>query len=199
MRPHWWTMVAPTSFVLLLLAGVIIAVAIGNGNVFGQAVAAALGLVFFVGLLFLGISYLRWNTTNFVVTNERIIYRYGIIGKNAKEMPLDRVTNIAFNQTAFERVIGSGDLTIESAGETGQETFHNIRRPNLIHNEIYRQMELLEERDARRQAGMMGKAAGFSMGNSVPDQIAQLHDLKERGLLSEEEFQQKKRDLLNRM
>jgi hypothetical protein len=96
-------------------------------------------------------------------------------------------------------VIGSGDLQIESAGETGQETFHDMRRPSLVHHEIYKQMEDLEIRSARRNAEIAGRATGEAEDDSIPSQIAKLDELRQRGLVSDQEFETKKRDLLNRM
>ena len=102
-----------------------------------------------------------------------------------------------FNQSIFERVIGAGDLGIESAGEGGRQQFSNIRRPNIVQNEIYRQVEGLEERRLRR----IGQAAsgGTAPELSIPEQIEKLDQLRRQGVVTDEEFEQKKRELLDRM
>ena len=73
-----------------------------------------------------------------------------MISKEGIEIPLDRINTVFFNQSIFERIIGAGDLGIESAGEGGHQEFTDIRRPNLVQNEIYRQVESLEDRRLRR-------------------------------------------------
>ena len=108
-------------------------------------------LLLFLGALgFFGFTYLQWTTTNFVVTNERLVSRKGVISKEGIEIPLDRINTVFFNQSIFERIIGAGDLGIESAGEGGRQEFTDIRKPNLVQNEIYRQVESLEDRRLRR-------------------------------------------------
>ena len=72
--------------------------------------------------IWLIVRYLKWVTTNFVITNDRIIFRQGVIAKSGIEIPLDRVNNVNFNQSIFERMLGAGDLLIESGGEDGQRT-----------------------------------------------------------------------------
>src|SRR3954452_48773 len=103
-----------------------------------------------VALIWLAMRYGKWATTTFVVTTQRLIYRSGVLAKHGREIPLDRLNDISFHQTVFERMIGAGDLMIESAGERGQQTFNGIPHPNRVQNEIYRQVEASKDRDAMR-------------------------------------------------
>jgi hypothetical protein len=86
-------------------------------------------------------------------------------------------------------MIGAGDLLIESAGERGQETFSDIPHPDAVQQEIYRQMEVNQNR-------MTG---GAPRQQSVTDQIAALADLLDRGAISPAEFEAKKAQLLDRL
>ncbi len=158
----------------------------------------AVGLWVLAALVWFGVMYLRWTTTNFVVTSERVISRSGIVAKQGIEIPLDRINTVFFNQSLFERVIGAGDLGIESAGEGGRQTFTDIRRPNLVQNEIYRQVEGLETRRLQRM-GQAASAGAAPTELSIPEQIEKLDQLRRQGVVTEEEFQAKKRDLLDRM
>ncbi len=195
LRPHWWYLTPVTA---ALAAAVVLWL---SGLVAGWPgpVTAALGL------LVLGVAgwwlvvFVRWNTTNFVVTNERVISRRGVVAKTGIEIPLDRINTVFFDQSLFERLIGAGDLGIESAGEGGRQTFTDIRRPNLVQNEIYRQKELLEERRLLRLGEAAASAHHGTAAASIPEQIRQLDELRRQGVLSDEEFEAKKRDLLDRM
>src|SRR5206468_1783578 len=89
----------------------------------GLLVLALIAVLWFVR------RYLTWSTTNFVVTTDRLVYRSGVVAKKGKEIPLERVNDISFRQSVFERMIRAGDLMIESGGERGQETFNDIPKP----------------------------------------------------------------------
>jgi uncharacterized membrane protein YdbT with pleckstrin-like domain len=194
LHPHWWFFAWP----LLALLG-----AIGLGLwLFGgtdiNALQVSAGIVILVALAWFGWRYLRWVTTNFVVTTDRLIYRHGVLSKHGIEIPLDRVNTVFFRQSVFERLVGSGDLVIESAGEMGRQHFSNVRHPSAVQNEIYRQIEANENRKFDR-VGASAAAGGHGSGGSIPEQIRELDELRKQGLLSEEEFALKKQQLLDRM
>jgi membrane protein YdbS with pleckstrin-like domain len=191
LHPHWWFLIEP----LLALAA---ATALGAWALISYDppdwVSAPLGVLVLVALGWFGLRYLQWMTTNFVVTTDRLIYRHGVIAKHGIEIPLERVNTVFFSQSIFERVLGSGDLVIESAGEQGRQAFSDVRKPSAVQNEIYRQMEANENRKFDR----IGSGGGVG-GSSIPAQIEQLDELRRRGVLTEAEFQAKKADLLRRM
>ena len=100
-----------------------------------------MGIVAIAWAVWLGLKYLQWRMTYFVVTSRRVIYRSGVVSKRGVEIPLERVNNINFHQRLIDRIIGAGDLDIESAGKDGQSHFDFIRHPDGVQHEIYRQME----------------------------------------------------------
>ena len=196
MHPHWWT-IAPISVLLaVLIFGGLGIVGLGGDGTLWTIGQVIIGLLVLVVLAIFAKRYAEWSTTDFVVTTERVISRKGVFAKNGIEIPLDRINTVFFEQTAFERLAGSGHLGIESAGEGGRQTFTNIRKPNLVQAEIYNQKEAYETRRLEK----MGRAsAGLSAEDSIPDQIAKLDELRIRGAISNEEFQAKKAELLDRM
>ncbi len=195
MHPHWWTMV-PISALLavVIIGGLFIVVRSVDGNV-GLALNVVVALAVAATLVAFGVRYAKWTTTEFVVTTERVISRNGVFAKNGIEIPLDRINTVFFNQTAFERLAGSGDLGIESAGEGGRQTFTNIRKPNLVQAEIYTQKERFEDRRLDR----IGRASNTPRQASIPEQISQLDELRRQGVVSDAEFNAKKAELLDRM
>ena len=94
-----------------------------------------------IALLFFLKRYSEWITTDFVLTSDRLIFRKGVLSRQGREIPLERINDISFHQGLFDRVIGAGDLTVESAGERGQETLRMVPRPEELQREIYRQMK----------------------------------------------------------
>jgi membrane protein YdbS with pleckstrin-like domain len=188
LRPHWWYFAGPLFAGIPVLALLIVAMK-QNGDVqtAGLWVTVAVALAWAV---WLGARLISWQTTHFVVTSDRLVFRSGILAKHTRDIPLEKVNDLASSQTFFERMIGAGDLLIESAGERGQETFSDIPHPNAVQQEIYRQMEINQNR-------MMG--GGAPPQQSVTDQIAALADLLDRGAISPAEYEAKKAQLLDRM
>jgi uncharacterized membrane protein YdbT with pleckstrin-like domain len=191
LHPHWEFFLKPgLALVVAIAFGVWVLTADPHG-----AVEALAGLLVLGALVWTGITYARWTTTHFVVTTDRLIYRHGVLSKRGIEIPLERVNTVFFSQRLIERMLGSGDLVIESAGEMGRQNFSNVRKPSAVQNEIYRQMEANENRKFDRIGGGPRPAAEAS----IPEQIQQLDALRQQGVLTDAEFQAKKADLLRRM
>jgi uncharacterized membrane protein YdbT with pleckstrin-like domain len=193
LHPHWWFLFPQ----ICLLAGAIV---IGIAALLFASetswIIALAGLLVLVALANFGIRYAQWSTTNFVVTTDRLIYRHGVVAKHGIEIPLERVNTVFFSQSMFERMLRSGDLVIESAGEMGRQNFSNVRRPSAVQNEIYRQMESNENRKFDR-LGVQARSAAPE--DSIPSQIRELEQLRREGVVSDEEFRAKKQQLLDRM
>jgi uncharacterized membrane protein YdbT with pleckstrin-like domain len=185
LRPHWSTLAKP---VLAVVGGVALTIVLSLVGHYLGLIGVALLVV---ALGWFGLRYLRRATTDFVVTTDRLVYRIGIIAKRGKEIPLERVNDIAFTQSVLERLIGMGDLSIESAGARSRETFEDIPHPSAVQNEIYRQMEAVAARQADRLAGRREL--------SVPEQLEKLDELRQRGVITQAEFDAKKQQLLDRM
>ena len=186
LNPHWWYFSRHIfTGIPLLLALIGILALDGDLRKYLGYVWGALAIVWAIWLLF---KFLSWKFTFFVVTSDRLIYRHGVLAKSGVEIPLERINNINFEQGIFERVIGAGDLQIDSAGKEGQSHFYNIRHPDGVQQEIYRQME-----------GYDRKKAGWSAPQgSAADEIEKLASLRDRGVISAEEFEIKKTQLLER-
>ena len=191
LRPHWIYMAEPT---LAVVGSIILGIIAWQIDV--SFIELLAGVLLLFCLAWFGIRYLKWSNTNFVVTNDRVIHRVGVIAKQGIEIPLDRINTVFFHQSIFERIVGAGDLGIESAGERGSETFEDVRKPAIVQNEIYRQMDSNQN---RIYGGARGPAPTQETGASIPEQIEKLDDLRKRGVISEQEFAAKKAELLNRM
>lgn len=203
LRPHWWN-IAPSVVYLVVAAliGIIVLVNAGDNGAW-DVLKFVVGIGVLVALGNFGIRYFKWTSTNFVVTNERVISRSGVVAKKGIEIPLDRINTVFFNQTIFERIIGAGDLGIESAGEGGRENFSDVRKPALVQQEIYRQKEAFDGNQrvalGATIAASMPQAAPAAPASSIPDQIEQLDRLRRAGTLTDDEFQAKKAELLRRL
>lgn len=220
LRPHWLYLAKSGITLAAALVLGIFVLASGPSGGFGQALRIIVGLAVLVALGWFAKVYAQWATTMFVLTTDRIVSRKGFISKQGVEIPLERVNTVFFHQGIFERMVGAGDLTIESAGERGSEAFSDIRRPSVVQKEIYVQMEENENRMRRPYYATPGPPGqdpsvgqGFGQQPTQPvqpphqqpatvdiaAQIEKLADLHARGVLTDEEFATKKAELLGRM
>ena len=140
--------------------------------------------------LWLLARYIKWLTTNFVVTSDRVVFRHGVFAKSGIEIPLERINSVHFTQTIIERILGAGDLMIESGSEQGQQRFSDVRNPDRVTKVIHEQMDINEDATLRR-----GYAAA-APSTDVATQLEKLEGMRDRGTLSPEEFEAQKRKLL---
>jgi len=202
LHPHWWYLASS-------LVGLAAAVAVGVAALaldWPDAVRLLMAVLVVGTLIWFVERYIRWISTHFVLTSDRVIYRSGVIAKEGIEIPLERINTIFFRQRIFERMLGLGDLEIESASKEGSQRFDDIRRPDEVQNEIYQQMEANEIKKADRISGGINTAHAAAAAappsppqQTVPEQIEHLARLRDQGALTDEEFQAKKSELLGRM
>jgi uncharacterized membrane protein YdbT with pleckstrin-like domain len=188
LHPHWWFFAKSGASMLVSILVGIASLTWLDGDL--QTVVnwiAIAGIV--ISAILLVSRYIQWFTTNFVITSDRIIFRTGVFAKHGIEIPLERVNNVIFHQSVIERILGAGDLLIESGGETGQQRFTEVRDPDRVQALIHTQVDA---KMARR--GAQASAAGAS--GDVASQLEKLEGMLQRGTLTPSEFEAQKRKLL---
>jgi uncharacterized membrane protein YdbT with pleckstrin-like domain len=186
-RPHWIMLAGPSLALAASIAGAVWV----SGNTDSDPLLLAMLAVVLIVLVWFLVRFAKWVTTNLVVTNDRLIVRSGVIAKRGREIPLERINDITVTQSVVNRILHSGDLVVESAAERGQEPFPECPNPARVQNEIYRQMEESRDRDLDRQAGRREL--------SPLDQLDKLDHLRQRGVISQAEFDVKKAKLLDQL
>lgn len=151
MRPHWRALVFP-AFWLIVIAG---AGAYLAGKVDGTlrwiVLVIALGLLVWLVV----VPFLTWISSQYVITNRRIITRSGVLARRGRDMPLSKVNDVSFTYGVIDRLFGCGTIDVQSAGENQGIVIANVPHVEEIQREIAR---LHEEDDARRRRG--GPSAG---------------------------------------
>ena len=87
-------------------------------------------------LLLTAIRHLRRRTTSLDVQGERLRYESGLFSKTSRIMELSKVQDVRFDQTLGQRIIGTGDLSVETAGETSRIVMPSIDRPREVAEHI---------------------------------------------------------------
>lgn len=191
-RPHWRLLFIP---VFWLVAG-IVAIVLVNGTIppdDGTIDMITSGIIV-LALIPLVISpFIKWWFTAYVLTNERLITRSGVIARSGVEIPLENIANVLFSQNVVERVLGAGDLLIESAGESGQSRFNDIPKPDEFQALLYRTREDRGKALAQSQAASVS-AAGVPDAMDRLERLARLH---RDGVITEEEYVEKRQQLLD--
>ena len=200
LRPHWISVVPSVLWTITFL----VALWLGYwamDEIFSQESQRETGKSVVGGILtiawiaFAIVPFLRWYFTMFVLTSDRLITRSGVIAKHSKEIPLERINDVAFSQTVIERVLGAGDLFVESAGERGQTRIDNVRKPEQVQLMIYKETEGNNERMMAPRA--MGAAAPPS--DTPLAKLEALARLREQGAISEADYEAKKQELLKQV
>ena len=152
LRPHWWYFSRHIVTGVPLIAFVVGTVSISNSDV-RDVVRWPVGLIVLVWALWLSSQFVRWWVTYFVVTDQRVLYRTGVLARHGVEIPLERITNINYHQGIWERIIGAGDLDIESAGEEGDACFRNVRHPDDVSGVAVRDRDRADHQGEERDTG----------------------------------------------
>jgi uncharacterized membrane protein YdbT with pleckstrin-like domain len=135
LHPHWKALVLPVLWFVLAAAAVVAAAIFTGWAMIGLLILAGVALV--LVLVVTVWPWIKWRTTHYVFTNERVIMRSGVFSRSGRDIPLGRVNDVSFSHTLFERMLGCGTLTIESAGERGQVQLTNLPRVEKTQSVLY--------------------------------------------------------------
>ena len=144
-RQHWSVVVpALIGGVLVFIAGIVALVLIpaSIGSVALGGVKLAIGIALgVVVLLWSLIHYLRWRLATYTLTDHRIIVDRGVLSRYSESIALDRIQNTVIRRPLGDRLIGAGDIEIESAGRDGVERLHRIPRAERFYSTLMQAME----------------------------------------------------------
>jgi uncharacterized membrane protein YdbT with pleckstrin-like domain len=150
LRTHWKALILPVTVFILVCGLSVFAIAVMPSSGAELPLTIAVLVVAAIVLLKWTVGpWLVWLTTNYILTNRRLIMREGVIKREGRDMPLARVNDVAFSHgSILERMLGCGTLVVESAGEHGQVVLTDIPHVEDVQRELYR---LVEEEAARRR------------------------------------------------
>jgi uncharacterized membrane protein YdbT with pleckstrin-like domain len=192
LHPHWWFFgwpaVATGATVVMSLV-----VRAQLDGVTESTLSYLLLAALIVSVAWLIVRLLDWRTTYFVVTSHRLIFRRGLLSRSGIEIPLEKINNVNFHQSIAERILGCGDLIIESASESGQSRFTEVVNPDRVQGIIHTAIQ------ERLQSGPGMTVGAASRGPvDIAEQLERLADLRDRGVLTDAEFEDQKQRLLGK-
>lgn len=156
------------------------------GALVALAAAALVGLVLAWKLFVL-------RSNEYVVTNCRVIRNTGILNKASVDSRLDKINNVEHRQSLWGRLLNFGDVEIDTASETGTAVFRNISHPLDFKRAIVTATEQY------RSTSRGGYVAAAPAGPSGAERLRQLQALFDDGLISREEYEAKRQQLLSEL
>jgi hypothetical protein len=191
-RQHWFVLfgsiLAEVIIFFLMLSAIIAA------GIMIPAFILLVSLVGFLLLLFPVVAIVRdvliWYNREYIVSNRRVMQVNGIINKNVIDSSLEKVNDVKMSQSFFGRIFDYGDVQIMTASELGVNIFKRIGDP--VHFKTA--MLNAKEKMGYNENGFHGQPA-----QDIPGMIARLDELRKQGIITEEEFQQKKALLLAKL
>ena len=186
-KPHWVTLFVPF---FVLVAAFIIGLIIGG---YGLLIILAAGI-------YLGYKILERNRNIWAVTNLRVIDEFGVFSSNSKESPLEKINNVSYRQSLWGKMFGFGNVQIQTAAEIGSTTYTMVNGPKELKDSITHMQEAYKYDQIKRQAEEMAGVIAANQQKSnldVPAELEKLFDLKQRGIITEDDFNTRKAKLLN--
>ena len=161
---------------------------------------AAVWLIGAILLLFplIGLVHdvLVWANKQFIITSRRVIQVSGIINKNVTDSSLEKVNDVKMVQSFWGRLLNYGDLEILTASELGVNVFRKIGNPVNVKTTMLNAKNRLGDDDDSGRMKPRNKSVPAAV--AVPDMLQELDVLRQKGIITEEEFQAKKKELLAR-
>jgi uncharacterized membrane protein YdbT with pleckstrin-like domain len=177
-------------------------------------VFAGLFVLFFLAL-FMAWRVQVWAHTNLVLTDQRLIYQTGVFTRRSREIPLAKINDVSFIQMVLGRMLGMGDLVVESASESGPFAYFNMPDPARLKTQV---LEHIMRYHVHGEQAAIAKEVAMAVEKHQPtgeivavpperppiyseivDQIERLDALRERGVLTDDEFEQAKGALLDKL
>ena len=186
-RQHWFVLFSNILLEILLVVLLIVGVSAA------AVVNPLAGFGFILVLVPLGgmlRDILIWRNREYIVTNRRVIQISGVFSKDVVDSSLEKVNDVKMSQSMFGRLFDYGDVEILTASEMGINLFKRIGDPVKFKTAML---------NAKEKLGYEGMSPQVQHADDIPAQIAELDELRKKGIVTEAEFQKKKTELLAKM
>ncbi len=208
-RQHWTTLFITFAVnVFLVVVLVVIFGFLKSQNFIQEAeqngtVLRFLPTLFLIAALYpvarLGWDVLQWSTEQYLVTTHRVIQTEGIVNKKTKDSSLEKVNDIQLTQSFFGRILGYGDLEIVTGSDEGVNLLHRLNAPVAFKTALLDQKVALGH-EIIGVPGEGNKLGGAPAAGDDPlKRLGELDDLRKRGAISDQEYQDAKAKILSKL
>ena len=225
---HWFILVANTRYAILALIGAalltVISVWFGIDGVLWQLLGVLTLVLFVYGIAAFLWGILRYRNEEYLITNRRLIHAEGVVNKKTTDSSLEKINDAVLTESMFGRMFGFGDLDVLTASEEGIERLRMLRDAKDFKKAMIEAKHELEIEVARpvmppirsepapvaaAPAAAPAAAAppptpapaapAAPASNDIGAALDRLGDLRDRGLITPEEYAAKRQELLDRL
>jgi len=193
-QQHWIILlrnIAAEIMLILLFFSATVAIALYYDNYALPAAIIGFALIL-IPIITMTRDILIYANNQFVITNRRVIHIKGLLDKSTSDSSLEKVNDVVMVQSAVGRLFNYGDVEILTASELGVNKFLRVGDPVKFKTAMLNAKQALEARDDLA-------ALPVRPTEDIPGLLAKLGQLRVQGVISEEEFQAKKAELLSRL
>jgi uncharacterized membrane protein YdbT with pleckstrin-like domain len=169
-----------------------------------------------LALLELLVNYIYLGRVMFLITDRRIITRYGIFTLRYADIGINKIQNVTVIQPWYERILGFGDIYFATAGEKGgidyespgiklmkggAVSWENVERPfevNKIASEVVNP-PALPVMVVNQNAAQPEDARARYQVSGTSERLKELDELKTRGMVSQAEYDEKRKQILEKL
>src|SRR5712691_3430926 len=139
-HPHWVVLIKSVLIPVVLVILVLIAdfTVLGPDNIYVPHLRTYLSLgVLALALLWLIVVWIRWQSTAYTLTDQRIKIETGVFGRQEKIIPIDRVQDCTTKMSLLGRMLGYGRVEVDAAGAQGAEVLDHLPNPGTFRDQVF--------------------------------------------------------------
>jgi uncharacterized membrane protein YdbT with pleckstrin-like domain len=152
-----------------------------------------------IGVLGFLLRLWGWLNQAYLVTTRRVMKVEGIFNKRSADSSLEKINDAVLTTGWLGRLLGYGDLEILTAAETEVDVFTMLEGAREFKKEMLNQKFALESDMARPTISSPPLRTAELSREGATDLLARLAELRDKGAITAEEYEAKKRDLLERI
>lgn len=122
-------------------------------------IVAALASLLFLTL----IPVAKWLSIRYLITDRRLITRWGLLTREGRDLPLARLTDVRYTAGPLQRTLGTGTMFVETMGDSGPLVMRCVPDVETVQRELFR----LHEQRLHDPGGWVGPSVV-----TVPEQRA---------------------------
>lgn len=194
-REHWLVLLPPA-----IVAGIVMGIAVTASVYYPKYwwIATLIALLFVFNFIW---KLLQRKTNIWVVTNLRVIDEYGVLSSHSVESPLDKINNVAYDQSLWGRLFGYGDVTLQTAAEMGATTYRFLADPKRLQTTVVNaQGDFRSDLIRQKSQSLADAIHGEKPAKAAADfetEMERLYKLKTQGILTEQEYNLRKQKLMD--
>jgi uncharacterized membrane protein YdbT with pleckstrin-like domain len=151
----------------------------------------ALMVVGLIALISMAMDFLKWQSEGFFITNRRVIHGSGVFSKKILDSSLSKINDVIMEQSLFGRMFGYGTIRILTASD---EVINLLDR--IAHPVEFKQAMLNAKAETEPLVAGTPAAVAAPSATQLLDELAQL---RQRNVISDQEYEEKRKEILKRM